>query len=142
MILPDANLLLYAYDETSAHHAAARSWLEHCLPSPELLGLSWQTITAFIRIITNPRVFSNPFTVNEAAGVVSEWLEHPATVILSPGERHWTIFRGLLVEGQACGPLAMDAHLAALAIEHGAVLCTTDRDFTRFPGLQLRNPLK
>jgi len=142
MILADANLLLYAYDEASPHHAGARSWLERSLSGGDLFGLSWQTITAFIRIITNPRAFSNPMSIEEAVGVIGDLLAHPAVVVLTPGERHWTIFRGYLIEGQAFGPLAMDAHLAALATEHGAVLYTTDRDFTRFPALKTLDPLK
>jgi len=142
MILADADLLLYAYDEASPHHAGARSWLERSLSSGELFGFSWQTITAFIRIGTNPRAFSNPLSIEEVVGIIGELLAHPAVVILAPGERHWAIFRGYLVEGQAFGPLAMDAHVAALAVEHGAVLCTTDRDFTRFPGLTMLDPLK
>jgi toxin-antitoxin system PIN domain toxin len=142
MILADANLLLHAYDEASPHHAGARSWLERSLSTGQLFELSWQTVTAFIRIITNPRAFSNPMTIEEAVGVIGDLLAHPAVVILAPGERHWMVFRGYLVEGQAFGPLAMDAHLAALAVEHGAVLCTTDRDFTRFAGLKMLDPLK
>ncbi len=142
MIVADANLLLYAYDEASPHHAGARSWLERSLSAGELFGLSWQTITAFVRIVTNPRAFANPMSIEEAVRVVDDLLAHPAVVILTPGERHWTIFRGFLSEGQAVGPLAMDAHIAALATEHGAVLCTTDRDFTRFPGLKFLDPLK
>jgi len=142
MILADANLLLYAYDEASPHHAAARSWLERSLSTGELFGLSWQTITAFIRIVTSPRAFSNPMSIEEAVRVIDDLLAHPVAVVLTPGERHWTIFQNYLVEGQAFGPLAMDAHMAALAVEHGAVLCTTDRDFTRFPGLKMLDPLK
>ncbi len=143
MILADANLLLYAYDEASPHHAGARSWLERSLSTTgDLFGLSWQTITAFIRIVTNPRAFSNPMSIEEAVSIISDLLAHPAVVILTPGERHWAIFRGYLIEGQAFGPLAMDAHMAALAVEHGAILCTTDRDFTRFRGLKVLDPLK
>lgn len=141
MILTDANLLLYAYNRDAAEHAAAREWFEGQLSAPDLFCFSWQTIAAFLRISTNARAFAQPFTIAEATTTVSEWLGRPQSVILTPGERHWEIFNNLLATGQATGPLVMDAHLAALSIEHGCVLATTDRDFARFPGLQTANPL-
>lgn len=141
MILPDANLLLYAYNTDAEHHFRARRWLESSLSGAQLFGLSWQTITAFIRIGTNPRAFPNPLKISEATEIVSSWIARPSVTILVPGERHWEILSGLLAEGQAYGPLVMDAHLAALAIEHGATLHTTDKDFSRFSGLQVINPL-
>ena len=106
-----------------------------------LVRFAWVTLWAFISIATNPRVFEHPLSVAEADAVVSSWLAQPAAGVLDPGERHWEILRGLLKEGQAAGTLAMDAALAAIAIEHGATLCTTDRDFTRFPGLDWVNPI-
>lgn len=142
MILVDANILLYAYVPSTKHHEAARSWLETAFSQPEPVGLSWATILAFVRISTTPRIFQDPFSAAEAAGIVSAWLEPPMVTILNPGERHWEILRRLVTEGQAHGPLITDAHLAALAIEHGATLATTDRDFTRFPGLRILNPLE
>lgn len=141
MILADANLLLYAYNTSAEQHSRARQWLEKVLPGPQLFALSWQTITAFLRIGTNPRAFPHPFSITEATEIVSEWLERPSVTILLPGERHWAIMSGLLLQGQAYGPLVMDAHLAALAIEHGATLYSTDKDFSRFPALQVINPL-
>ena|SRR5712692_4002635 len=141
MILADANLLLYAYNTSAAEHERARAWLQESLSRAELFGLSWQTITAFIRIGTNPRAFNRPLTTKEATAAVGAWIERPMVRILSPGQGHWEIFVRLLIEGQVRGPLVMDAHLAALAIEHGAVLYTTDRDFARFPGLKVANPL-
>jgi uncharacterized protein len=141
MMLIDANLLLYAYDESSRAHIPACRWLEQQFAGRDLVALSWQSITAFIRISTNPRAYTSPFTVQEAGKIVTEWLSQDPLVVLTPTSRHWEIFRGLLEEGQASGPLAMDAHIAALAIEHGAVLCTTDRDFTRFGNLRTYNPL-
>jgi toxin-antitoxin system PIN domain toxin len=141
MILTDANLLLYAYNRDAAEHEAARRWLEEQLSAPEIFCLSWQTTTAFLRISTNARAFAHPFTIAEATEIVSEWLERPQVVALTPGERHWEIFSDLLKTGQATGPLVMDAHLAALGIEHGCILATTDRDFARFPGLQTVDPL-
>jgi uncharacterized protein len=141
MILTDANLLLYAYNRDAAEHDAAREWLEERLSAPDLFCLSWQTITAFLRISTNSRAFAQPLTIAEATSIVSEWLERPQSIILTPGERHWEFLTNLLTTGQATGPLVMDAHLAALSIEHGCTLATTDRDFARFPGLQTINPL-
>jgi len=141
MILTDANLLLYAYNRDAAEHDAARQWLEGQLSAPDIFCFSWQTITAFLRISTNARAFAHPFTIAETTSIVAEWLGRPQSVVLAPGERHWEIFSELLVTGQAPGPLVMDAHLAALAIEHGCVLATTDRDFARFTELQTTNPL-
>jgi uncharacterized protein len=141
MTLVDANLLLYAYNRSAPEHERSRLWLEGALSGRELFGLSWQTILAFVRIGTNQRAFEHPLGVDEAVAAVSAWLARPMVRILAPGERHWEILRELLVGGQAGGALAMDAHLAALAIEHGAVLYTTDRDFSRFSGLKAVNPL-
>jgi toxin-antitoxin system PIN domain toxin len=99
-------------------------------------------LLAFLRISTDPRIRKNPFSLTEAASIVAEWLDRPMVTLLNPSERHWEILLGLMKQGQARGPLIMDAHLAALAIEHGATLATTDRDFTRFPGLRILNPLE
>lgn len=141
MILVDANLLLYAYNSGVAEHAGARQWLEESLSGTIALALTWQTITAFIRIGTNIRAFPQPLRTEEAVEVVSEWLGRPNLIVLQPTGRHWEIFTRLLAEGQAAGALVMDAHLAALAIEHGCQLATTDRDFSRFAGLKTVNPL-
>ncbi len=142
MNLIDANILLYAYNQSSALHKRARSWLEAVLSGTEPVGLAWVTITAFLRITTNPRIFERPLSASEAVGVISDWLSVPVITVLSPGERHWDILRRLITEGQTHGPLIMDAHLAALAMEHGFVVCTTDRDFARFPDLRFCNPLE
>lgn len=142
MILIDANILLYAHDSASPHHGSARKWIESTLSGSEPVGLSWITILAFLRISTTRGILRNPLSPSEAVIIVSEWMDHSVVTLLHPGERHWEILRNLVVEGQAPGPMVMDAHEAALAIEHGATLCTTDRDFTRFPGLRLLNPLK
>ena len=141
MILIDANLLLYAYDPNAAEHEPSRVWLERTLSGSSLVRFSWLTVWAFLRIITNPRVFERPLTMTEAEGHVSSWLAQPSAGILEPGERHWEILRQLARDGQASGPLVMDAALAAIAVEHGATLCTTDRDFARFPGLTWTNPI-
>lgn len=140
MIVLDANILLYAYDEGSHLHQKAKTWVEEILSGDGLVGLPWQTISAFIRITTNQRLPGARFTLEEAAGVVDEWLEQPNVRAIGPGERHWASFRQALTAGQARGPLASDAELAALTLEHGGVLHTTDRDFARFPGLRWVNP--
>lgn len=141
MIVVDANILLYAYDSTSAMHGKARSWVEQIFAGNELAALPWQTISAFVRIVTNPRLAGERFTAGEAVQVVEDWLAQPNVRAIGPGERHWSSFRQMLIGGQASGPLTTDAALAALTIEHGGVLYTTDRDFARFPGLRWMNPL-
>ncbi len=141
MITPDANIILYAYNEDAPQHAQAKEWLEEQFSSPVSFGLSWQVITAFLRISTNPRAFPQPFNLQEAIEIADEWLEHPSIIILTPTENHWTVFQNLIVEGQTKAALMMDAHLAALAIEHGATLATTDSDFQKFAMLKTINPL-
>lgn len=141
MIVLDANILLYAYDSTAAGHARARAWVEQIFSGTEPVGLPWQSIAAFLRVMTNSRLPGERFTPIEAADVVNRWLEQPCVQALAPGERHWGLFRQMFIEGQAAGPLASDAQLAALTIECGGVLHTTDRDFARFPGLRWTNPL-
>jgi uncharacterized protein len=141
VILVDANLLLYAYNESFPEHLAARRWLEAVLSRPERVCLAWTVILAFLRIGTNPRAFEHPFSIVEAVEIAATWLTHPSVAVLDPGERHWEILARLLSVSRARGPVVMDAHLAALAIEHGAVLCTTDRDFARFPDVRVVDPL-
>ncbi len=141
MITPDANIILYAYNEDAPKHAQVKEWLEEQLSSPVSFGLSWQVITAFLRISTNPRAFPQPFNLQEAIEIVDEWLALPNIEILTPTANHWTIFQNLIIEGQTKAALMMDAHLAALAIEHGATLATTDRDFSKFSALKTINPL-
>jgi toxin-antitoxin system PIN domain toxin len=142
MILVDADLLLHPYNPRSRDHDGVRTWLELTLAGPELVRFAWLTCWAFLRISTNARVFEHPLTMAEAEAVVSSWLAQPAAGVLDPGERHWPILRSLAADGQIVGPLVMDAALAAIAIEHGATLCTTDRDFARFAGLSWKNPLR
>ena len=142
MILVDANLLLYAYNPRAAEHDASREWFESVLSGHELIRFAWLTLWAFLRISTNPRVFEHPLSMAEAEAVVSSWLAQPLCGIVEPGERHWDILQGLARDGQTTGPLVMDAALAAIAIEHGATLYTTDRDFARLPGVVWTNPLR
>lgn len=140
MTLVDANVLLYAYDPRSVHHARCRAWLEQALSGGETVCIAWITLLAFLRIGTNPRVYEAPLTTAEALAIVSSWTERGSVCVLEAGELCLEIFRGLLLEAQVTGPLVMDAFLAALALENGATLVTTDRDFSRFPKLKLADP--
>jgi toxin-antitoxin system PIN domain toxin len=142
MILIDANLLLYAYDPRAAEHDDSRTWFEATMSGVELVRFAWLTLWAFLRISTNPRVFEHPLSVAESEAIVSSWLAQPIAGILEPQERHWEILKRMLHSGQAAGPLVIDAMLAAIAVEHGATLCTTDRDFARFQELKWTNPLQ
>ena len=142
MIVLDANILLYAYDSASTQHAKARKWIEQVLSQPAPVGLPWQTVGAFLRIMTNPRLPGPRFTLDEAVQIVDRWLEQPNVRMLASGDEHWLLLKRMIVEGQAPGALVTDAQLAALTAEYGGVLYTTDRDFARFPGLKWTNPLE
>lgn len=137
----DANLLIYAYDTASAQHEKSRAWLEEVFSDIELVGLPWQSLAAFLRVMTNPKLHGRQYSLNEASGIVESWMARSNVRILAPGDDHWLQFRKVIVEGQASGPLVSDAQLAAVTIEYGGVLHTTDRDFARFPGLRWKNPL-
>lgn len=141
MILVDANLLLYAYNPSFDRHERARRWFEGILSRPDAVRLTWITILAFLRISTNVRAFEHPLTVDEALAIVAAWLARPMVSILEPGERHWEILAALLATTQLRGASVMDAELAAVALEHGAILATCDRDFARFANLRTVNPL-
>lgn len=141
MIVFDANLLLYAYNSAAPNHTRARLCVEDAFSGTEAVGLPWQTVSAFLRIITNRQLAGDRMSMEEAAAVVDEWAATPVIHLLAPGDRHWAFFRRMLLEGQASGPLTTDAELAAVTMEYGGVLYTTDRDFTRFPGLKWVNPL-
>jgi uncharacterized protein len=138
--LLDANVLLYAYDSTSTQHSACRAWLDSAFNGGETVALPWQTLLAFMRIATNPRAVRHPLSGSDACAIVCTWLERPNVVVLSAGERFWEIFQLQVLEAQVTGPLVTDAALAALALEHGATLCSTDRDFRRFKNLRLLDP--
>jgi uncharacterized protein len=140
MILIDVNLLVYAYNKTAPEHAAARRWFEDLAAERPFL-LPWHSVLGFVRIVTHPRSAANPFSPEQASAIVDEWLAQPHATPVSPGPRHWEILRRLLTGCQCRGPLVPDAHLAALAIEHGATLATHDRGFARFTGLQVQYPL-
>lgn len=142
MIVPDINLLLYAYDDACREHARARAWWEGLLCSATPVGLAWVVALGFIRIGTNPKLSSQPLGVVDACALVRRWLTQPHVSLLDPGERHPAILFGLLERLGTAGNLTTDAHLAALAIEYQAELHSSDADFSRFPGLRWRNPLK
>jgi toxin-antitoxin system PIN domain toxin len=141
MTIIDANLLLYAYNADAPQQKAAARWLKELFESGETIALPWITIWAFIRIGTNPRIWENPRPAKEVLEIVKQWLEQPAVVLLEPGPRHWELLRSLVIQHKAAGPLLTDAALAALAIENGAVLASTDQDFSRFTRLRWINPL-
>ncbi len=141
MILVDANILLYAEDSLQSRHQQARAWWDGQLSGSGVVCLCWTVLSAFIRIGTNPRVFEHPLSLEQALARVQSWLDQPCTRVVRPTERHWTVFKQVLTDGQAVANLVTDAHLAALAIEHGCVLASTDSDFARYPKLKWRNPL-
>jgi len=141
MIVLDVNLLIYAYDTTCKDHKRARLWVEDIFSGNEPVGLPWQNISAFLRILTYPEAFGERFTMEQVIGIVDAWLALPHVRILAPGENHWELFREMLAKGDVRGKLTSDAALAALTVEYGGVLYTSDRDFARFPGLRWVNPL-
>lgn len=140
MILVDVNLLIYSQFEQAPNFAAARRWLHAILSGSEPVGLPWSSVLGFLRISTDARAMRDPFAAAQAAQIVQEWFAAGA-VPVAPGEQYWQVMTQLLAVGQCSGPLVSDAHLATLALERGALLCTTDRDFARFPGLRWKNPL-
>jgi len=141
LILVDANILLYAEDSLQSRHQQARAWWDSQLSGTGVVCLCWTVLSAFIRIGTNPRVFEHPLSLEQALARVQSWLDQPCTRVVLPTERHWTVFKQVLTDGQAVANLVTDAHMAALAIEHGCELASTDSDFARFPKLKWRNPL-
>ena len=142
MIVPDSNLLLYAYDSTSPFHERARRWWEACLSGSEIVGLTHPVIFAFVRIATNPRAFDRPLTLAQASEHVAAWLSRNVTRVQQPDNNHVDQVLGLLREIQAAGAnLVTDAQVAAFALAHKATVHTADRDFLRFPGLHCAYPL-
>lgn len=141
MIVLDANILLYAYDTESPQHRPARAYLEKIFSATDPVGIPIQSASAFLRIMTQPGLRHGRFSLQEAVEIVEEWLSLPQVRLLTPGERHWTVFRRMLLEGHASGRLVTDAQIAAITLEFGGELQTNDRDFARFPGLRWTNPL-
>jgi len=141
VILVDANLLIYAHVSTFPQHERARTWLDGRLSGVAPVGLPWPSILAFLRLTTNPRVFERPEPMADAWRQAVSWLEAERVWVPQPTERHAEILGELLAAPGIHANLVPDAHLAALAIEHGLILCSTDGDFARFAGLRWENPL-
>lgn len=142
MIVPDANLLLYAYDSGSPFHEASRSWWEACLTGNESVGLTYPTLFAFLRISTNGRVYANPMTLAESSGHLQSWLTRSVSRVLdAPADHAHHVITLLSAAGGTAGNLVTDAQIASLAMSHRAVVYTADRDFLRFPNIQCRFPL-
>lgn len=140
-MLLDANLLLYATDTTSPHHRAAAAWLTDVLNGERRVGIPWQTVGAFVRISTHPRVLATPMTAEGAWRVVERWLEAPCTWVPPATESTASVYADLVRSSAPTGNLVPDAQLAALAVEHGLTVLTTDTDFARFPQVRWTNPL-
>lgn len=141
MILLDANLLVYAKVRDFAQHAAAREWLDDRLNGTVGVGLPWPSLLAFVRLVSNPRIFAEPIGIDAAWTQVEEWLDCGPAWVPTPTDRHREILARLLPSTGGRSALVPDAHLAALAMEYGLILQTTDGDFARFPGLRWENPL-
>jgi uncharacterized protein len=139
--LPDVNLFLYAIDDVSPRHGPARAWVEAALSGSETVALAWTTLVGFVRLSTQANLFERPLEVEEALDLVDGWLEQPCTTVVHPTDRHAAVLRELLEPLGTAGNLTNDAHLAALAIEHGATICSCDSDFSRFPGVKWVDPL-
>ena len=142
MKIPDLNLLIHAVDRGSPEHRPALRWWNTTLSGNETVGLAWTVMLGFVRLTTNARAFRSPLATDAAFDYVDRWLEHPTTTVVDPTARHAMVLRDLLDKAGTAGNLVADAHLAALALEHGAELCSADRDFGRFDGLRWSNPLQ
>ena len=140
MILVDANLLVYAAVEEAPEHKCARLWLDERLDGSARVGLPWPSLLAFVRLVANPRAVARPVALRDAWRLVNAWLARPQAWVPLPTERHGEIL-GALLERESAYRIVPDAHLAALAIEHGLRLCSADGDFARFQGLTWENPL-
>ncbi|MCU0304133.1 MAG: type II toxin-antitoxin system VapC family toxin [Thermoanaerobaculales bacterium] len=142
MIIPDINLLVYAYNSDAPFHADSKAWWEGCLSSRSTVGLPWAVMLGFVRIMSSNAVLTSPMSPAEAVEHLRSWLGRPQTQIVVPGPRHLEVLASITASSRASGRLTTDAHLAALAIETQSELHSTDLDFARFPGLRWRNPLE
>jgi uncharacterized protein len=140
MILPDVNVLVYAFRNDDSHHAVSKAWLDTVVAGETRFAVSHLSLSSLVRIATNPRVYKEPSTLDDAFGFCEDLLRQPHCQTVEPGERHWSIFQRLCTETDTRGPRVTDAWFAALAIEHGCTWITYDRDYARFPGLDWRQP--
>ena len=141
MVLLDVNVLLYAHRQESPDHDPYRNWLEDVINGSQAYGMADLVLSSFLRIVTHRRIFDPPSPLQSALTFVDQVRDRPNRVSVSPGARHWEIFTRLCAAVQCKGNMVQDAYLAALAIESGSEWITTDRDFSRFPGLRWRHPL-
>ena len=142
MLVLDVNILVYANDLDSPEFTRCRDWFDSVMSGREPVGLSWQTLLGFVRIITDPRMFKRPLSIATACKIVSNWLSRPQVRLVEPGAHFWSLFTEQILVTRISGRKVPDVALACIALEQGARLCTTDRDFARFAGLQLINPLR
>jgi uncharacterized protein len=140
MKLLDANVLLYALDDTSSRHAGAKAWVDAALSGSEEVGFAWVVLLAVVRLTTKAAVFARPLRAAEAFDIIDDWLAQPCATIVHPTIRHAALLRGFLSAAGTAGNLTTDAHLAALSVEYGATVATYDADFSRFPGVLTVNP--
>lgn len=141
-MIVDVNVLLYAVDESSPHHDVAHAWLEDAMNGDVRVGFPWHSLAGFVRTATHPKIFAAPMTGREAWQFVDEWLDHDMAWVPLPTDRHRRVLGRLIDDHYATGNLVPDAHLAALAIEHGVAICSFDTDFARFPEVEWINPLQ
>jgi hypothetical protein len=141
VIVPDLNLLIYAYNDGTPQHTPARRWWEDLLNGTERVGMPWVVTTGFVRLVTQRGPLGRPMTLEQVLDYVQEWFVFPHVAPLNPGAEHLTLFRQALAASGVGGNLATDAHIAALAMEYQAEVHSNDADFARFPGLRWRNPL-
>ncbi len=142
MILPDVNLLVYAYNADAPWHGQARRWWETCLDDSQPVAIAWVVALGFVRLMTSRAVMQRPMAMETALGHLGRWLERPSVLILQPGPRHFAILSSFCDAGVLHSALLTDAHIAALAIDNQAEVHSNDTDFSRFPGLRWRNPLR
>ena len=140
MILPDVNVLLYAFRADAGDHSRYKAWLESVINGAAAYGVSPQVLSGVVRVSTHPRIFARPNSAVDAFGFCRALLEQPNATVVTPGDRHWVIFEDLCRQSKATGNLVQDAWFAALAIEHGCEWVTADQDYARFPGLSWRAP--
>lgn len=141
MIIPDVNLLVYAVNRDAPEHRRVKAWLEKAAPGPDTIGFSWNVLLAFLRLTTRAGLRRNPLAPEASLDLIQTWLEQPSATVVSPGHGRLSILRELISAAATAGNLTSDAHLAAIAIEHGAELHSSDNDFGRFSRLNWRNPL-